>query len=127
MAKVKVHDGAETPSQVAVNSANAVTVVKDALGREIGIKKMLTLDRLRMFEVVGPENSKNDQYLGYAALAFSVVSIDGVAYSRPTNKLQLEALVQHLGDEGMEAVGSYFADLAESKKSEAEQRAEIKN
>ena len=58
-----------------------------------------------MFEVVGADNSRNDAYLGYASLAFHVTSVDGDPVTRPANRLQLEALVQRLGDDGLEAVG----------------------
>ena len=103
MARVTLH--ADTPSESIVKAAQQSGMAKDAGGRDIGIKKMQALDRLKMFEVIGPENSKNEPYLGYAALAFHVTSIDGEPIGRPANKLQLESLIKQLGDEGMEAVG----------------------
>ncbi|MFO0906775.1 MAG: hypothetical protein U0835_00145 [Isosphaeraceae bacterium] len=108
MAKVKIHDAVETPSQAIVRAANQVETLQDARGRTIGVKKMGPLDRLKLFEVIGPENSKNEQYVGYAALAFLVASIDGDAVARPSSKLQLEALVQRLDDDGMDAVAQHL-------------------
>jgi hypothetical protein len=107
MAKVTVHkDGkVETPSESIVKAAQQPGTATDANGRRIGIRKLQALDRLKMFEVIGAENSRNEQYLGIAALAFSVASIDGEPVNRPASKPQLEALIQRLGDEGMEAVG----------------------
>ncbi len=110
MAKVTVH---ETPSETIIRAANQVTIVKDSRSREIGIKKMGPLDRMKLFEVCGPENSRNEAYLGYASLAFCVSSIDGDPISRPFNKLQLEGLIQRLDDDGIEAIGKHFVDQNE--------------
>jgi hypothetical protein len=120
MAKVTVHKDAETPSQAIVKAANQPHTRTDASGRTIGIRKMQALDRLKMFEVVGPDNAKNEPYLGYAALAFHVASIDGDPVNRPSNKLQLEALIQRLGDDGMNAVGEAVQEMFLPKEEDAE-------
>ncbi|QEH36504.1 hypothetical protein OJF2_50880 [Aquisphaera giovannonii] len=130
MGKVTVHKGAqgETPSESIVKAANKPILVTDTLGRSLGVRKMLLLDRMRMFEVIGPENSKNEAYVGYSALAFSVVSIDGDPVARPANKIQLEALVQRLGDEGIEAVAEHFAsEAAAAASSPEDEKAALKN
>jgi hypothetical protein len=116
MAKVTVHHDAkpETPTQAIVKSANAVQTVTDERGRVLAIKKMKPLDRLKMFEVVGAENSKNEMYLGYASLAYHVASIDGEAVNRPATKMQLEALVQRLDDDGLNAVGQWLEEQAKA-------------
>jgi hypothetical protein len=110
MAKVTIKETSDTPTQAIVKAANEVHTV-EAQGRTFGVRKLQALDRLKMFEVVGAENSKNEAYLGYAALAFHVVSIDGETVNRPTSKLQLEALIQRLGDDGMDAVGAALEKL----------------
>jgi len=127
MSKVTVHKDAqgETPSQSIVKAANKLSTITDSNGRSIGIKKMNPLDRLKLFEVIGAENSKNEQYVGYAALAFLVSSIDGEAVPRPANKIQLEALVQRLDDEGMDAIGAHLQAQAEA--AEATDEAALKN
>ncbi|WP_435018494.1 hypothetical protein TA3x_000468 [Tundrisphaera sp. TA3] len=98
------HPEAETPSQSIVKAANQVLTVTDALGREIGIRKLNALDRIKMFEVVGSENSSNQAYMIYASAACHAASIDGEAVSRPATRLQLEALVKRLDEEGIEAI-----------------------
>ena len=112
---VTVHEGetaaekspaADTPSQAVVKAATMPQTVTDTQGRTLGVKKLGALDRLKMFEVVGADNAKNEAYLGYAALAFHVTSIDGDPIGRPANRMQLESLVQRLGDDGLEAVGA---------------------
>lgn len=107
MTKLTVND-VETPTQAIVRAANRITDVVDGLGRTLGIRRMGALDRMKLFEVVGPENSKNEPYLGHAALAFVVGTIDGEAVPRPATKAQLEALVQRLGDEGIGAVALHM-------------------
>lgn len=128
MAEVKVHSdvAGETPSQSIVRAANQPATITDAQGRKIGLKKLNPLDRLRLFEVIGPENSKNEQYVGYAALAFLVSSLDGEPVARPANKIQLEALVQRLDDDGMDAIAAHLADQAKDEPAEANQDA-LKN
>lgn len=81
----------------------------DKLGRSLTIKKMGALDRMKLFEAVGGERSQNEMYFGYASLAASVVDIDGETVVRPANHLQIEALVQRLGDEGLEAIATEYA------------------
>lgn len=103
MAKVTI-EKADTPSESIIREASRAFAVEDARGRKIGIKKLTALDRMKLFEACGPENSKNEAYLGYASLVFHVASIDGEAVARPSNKLQLEALTQRLDDDGIDAV-----------------------
>jgi hypothetical protein len=127
--KVTIHHEpkSDTPSEAIVNKANAVQTVTDTKGRQIGIRKLKALDRMRMFEVLGAENSKNEMYLGYSALAFHVSSIDGEAIHRPTTKVALEALIQQLGDEGLDAVGEALQKQMKEAATEAERLEQIKN
>lgn len=126
MASVTVHDG-DTPSQEVIRSANATTIVTDAQGRKIGVRRLKTLDRMRLFELVGPENAMNDRYLGYATLAFSVVSIDGDPVPRPDKKMALEAIVQRLDDDGFNAVAKSFADSIADAPTADEVKDQVKN
>lgn len=97
-------NSAGTPSSAIIAAANTTVTITDAQGRNITIKRIGALDRLKMFEVIGSANAGNEAYLGYAALAFHVTAIDGDPIIRPTSKLQLEALVQRLDDDGLQAV-----------------------
>jgi hypothetical protein len=83
----------------------------DAKGRKLRVKKLAPLQRMRLFRLLGADNSRNDRYAGLAALAVSVVEIDGVAVSFPTKLAQLEALVEQLGDEGLDASAKAMAQL----------------
>jgi hypothetical protein len=93
----------ETPSQ-SITKPRIVTIT-DTRGRKIEVRKLKTLDKMRLYELVGSSNAENSQYLGFAALAYSVVSIDGNPIGRPATKLALETTVQELDDDGFDAVG----------------------
>lgn len=117
MTSVTIHDPApaaplppaapETPTQAIVKAASAVSgphACEDAQGRRIVWKKLGALDNMRLAEIVGPGNIANAQYMLYANTAFSVQEIGGERLTKPMSKLQLEALVQRLGDEGIDAL-----------------------
>ncbi len=80
-----------------------VVTVKDRKGRELKIRRLTALDRLRLFEALGPKLAENVMYVSYALSAACVVSIDGVAQGVPASKLQLETLIQRLDNDGLEA------------------------
>ncbi len=100
----------ESPSQAVVKAGNMSVTVTDDNGRQITVKKLNALDRMRLFEVVGSENVSNEAYLGYASLAYHVSAIDGEPVPHPGSKAQLEALVQRLDDAGMNAVGAAVSE-----------------
>jgi hypothetical protein len=83
--------------------------VQDVRGRSIEVKKLKTLDRMKVLELIGADNSMNDRYLGFAILAYSVVSIDGSPVPRANSKMALEATVQLLDDDGFDAVSEGIA------------------
>ena len=95
-----------TPTAQIVAAATAPVVVRDADGREIVLRRMTSLDRLRLFKAVGPVLSQNNAYLGMAMLAASVVAIDTVPIPAPVTEGQVEALVGRLGNVGIEAVAA---------------------
>jgi hypothetical protein len=101
------------------NSTTPTATVTDARGRIIEIRKIKPLDRMQLMEIIGPDNSANDRYLGYATLAYCVTKIDKEPVGRLGSKLALEALVQELDDDGMNAVGKgmeeHFIPKDESK------------
>lgn len=125
MTQVTMHD--ETPSQAIVKAASQTAAVTDPRGRSISLRKLNALDRMKLFELVGADNAKNEQYLGYATLAYMVAAIDGESAPRPTTKLQLEAMVQRLDDDGLEAIGNHFAEQAEALKESGDGTDALKN
>jgi hypothetical protein len=99
----------DRPSSRIVAASLAETVVRDADGRELVLRRMNALDRLRLFKAVGPQLAQNAPYLGMAMLAASVCAIDGVPVPPPVTEGQVEALVSRLGDVGIAAVAGGFS------------------
>jgi hypothetical protein len=102
----------DTPSSRIVAASLVQTMVRDGEGRELALRRMTALDRLRLFKAVGPQLAQNTPYLGMAMLAASVCSIDGVPVPPPVTEGQVEALVSRLGDSGIAAAASAFAGEA---------------
>src|SRR5271155_5135130 len=75
-------------------TGKTTVIVNDARGRQLEVRKLKPLDRLRLVETIGADNALNQPYLGYATLAASVTAIDGKPVPRISSKLALEALVQ---------------------------------
>ena len=98
-----------SPSAQVMAAASATMVVRDADGRELVLRRMTALDRLRLFKAIGPVLSQNNPYLGMAMLAASVVAIDTVPVPPPVTEGQIEALVARLGDVGIAAVAAQLA------------------
>jgi hypothetical protein len=98
-----------SPTAQIINAAMAPLVVRDADGRELVLRRLTALDRLRLFKAIGPILSQNNLYLGMATLAASVTSIDTIPVPAPANEGQIEALVARLGDVGIAAVAAAFA------------------
>lgn len=84
--------------------------VTDVRGRKIKIRKLSPLDRMHLFEVLGPTLSENAMYLGYVMSAACVEAIDGDFEGFPTSKIRVEAMVGKLGEEGLEAVSKAYRD-----------------
>jgi uncharacterized membrane protein YoaK (UPF0700 family) len=100
----------DSPSGRIVAAAAEQFVVRDALGRQVSVRRLSALDRLRLFKAVGPDLAQNAPYFGMAMLAASVTAIDGVPVPAPMREGQLEALVQLLGDEGLSAAADAFSE-----------------
>ena len=109
----------ESPSQAIVASAKHSVVVQDELGRTLRVRYLTGRDRMQLFKVLGPELSKNEMYLGYATLAWTVIELDNGSGEDPrippmVKASEVEFLVDRLGDEGLlcaaRAFQEHFAD-----------------
>ncbi|OYV52256.1 MAG: hypothetical protein B7Z78_06330 [Rhodospirillales bacterium 20-60-12] len=83
--------------------------IHDALGRELGLRTLSMLDRLRLYKALGPELALNEPYIGIAALAASAAMIDGVPVPFPTSESAVEHIVERLGETGLEAIAMAIA------------------
>jgi len=79
--------------------------VTDDLGRKITVKKPDILARMRFFLAIGAEASANDVYTQMCAPILYLKSIDDEDVPQPKTLLQVEALMQRLGEEGLSGIG----------------------
>jgi len=93
-----------SPSTTIIAAATVAPTVTDALGRRLTLRRMTSLDKLRLFKAAGPTLAHNQPWLGMAMLACSVAEIDNVPVPPPTNEQQIELMVARLGDLGIAAV-----------------------
>lgn len=103
MSEPKVTINESSPSAAAV--ANAIKIVEkvDARGRTIKLKKPGPLAQYKLVELMG-QSAANQTYMGMVLPLIYVVGIDEDAIPFPTSKMQVEALIQRLDDEGIDAV-----------------------
>jgi hypothetical protein len=80
-------------------------ITTDSTGRTITIRKLTALDRMRVFELAGPELSENRQWLVFALSAASVTDINGQPEAFPSSKRKIENMISILGDAGLDAIG----------------------
>lgn len=99
-----------TPGVTIIDARNAT--VRDDQGRLIKVKRLGAQARYRLFRALGAENVENRLMIHYATLAGSVIEIDGAPIPFPNTELQVEALIQRLDDEGLEAVMSALVAMA---------------
>ncbi|GGY07106.1 hypothetical protein [Paludibacterium paludis] len=106
MAKVTVkHSAAQAAAPAASLQArlDRTVEVTDALGRTLTLKKPGVLDQLHLIETLGA-TAKNDMYLNIVVPILYVVAIDGDTVYKPASKRELEAIVQRLDEDGLQAV-----------------------
>ena len=110
-----------------MSEEKATVTVADKRGRQIEVRKLKPLDILRLTEMVGADNALNQPYLGYATLVASVVAIDGNPTPPLSSKRTLEAQIQQLDEDGLNAVGEAFKKLYGDALSIEETQAQLKN
>jgi hypothetical protein len=91
-----------TPSAELLKAAKAEATITDSKGRAIVLKKPGVLAQYRLVEALG-KTASNEVYMGMVLPLIYIASIDGEPVSA-TNKLQIEALIQRLDEDGIQAV-----------------------
>lgn len=102
MTTVTLNESA-TPSEQAIAKAAATVEVKDSRGRMITLKKAPVLAQYDLIEALG-ETAKNDVYVAMTLPLIYITAINGDPIVTPVNKLQIRALIQQLGEEGVNCV-----------------------
>lgn len=107
MTQVKLH---QTVSQEIINDANKEISVDDARGRKIVLKKPSFRSQFKLTEVLGADLSKNEALRGMYFPLYYVHSIDGDSNIFLNSKLDLDALIDRLEEEGYSAVAKGIMD-----------------
>lgn len=100
-ARVTVHT---TPSQELVQQASKAAEITDRRGRKFKLVKPSVLAQYRIVKVVGADTAANQTYMMMIMPLLFVQEIDGETVMFPNSELELEALIQRLDDDGVEAV-----------------------
>lgn len=100
---LKMND-VKTPSQAIVEDANRTYTVTDATGRVIEFKRLGMSGHRRLLKAISNDSANKLQLFAMYVTAAAVVSINGDPVSFPTNELQLDALIDRLGDDGYTAL-----------------------
>lgn len=90
-----------TPTEEFIKKTTAE--ITDSLGRKITVTKPAPLARFRFIEALG-KSADIETYVQMMSPLLFVTAIDGDSNIAKSTKLHLEALVNRLGDEGIEAV-----------------------
>jgi hypothetical protein len=83
--------------------------VRDKGGRVIELRWLGVVEQLRLFKALGPELSENRAYVGLARVAAAAAAVDGVPVPFPMSETGIEAVLERLGEDGVEAVGAVLA------------------
>lgn len=94
----------ETPSEQLVKEATQEHVVIDRKGRKIRLAKPSVLSQFRIVKVLGPDAAANQTYVGMIMPLLFVASIEDDPVYFPNTEAEIDALIQRLSDEGIEAV-----------------------
>ena len=100
MAKVTLN---ETPREEAIAKAQSEFDISGSRGRTIKLKKPGVLAQYRLIEILGA-SAKNEVYMAMVLPLIYVTSIDGEVVHQPISKREVEALIQQLDEDGVEAV-----------------------
>lgn len=87
-------------------------VVTDARGRAFTLKKPSALEQYRFVRFIG---DVSDRYLGMVTPLMWIRAINGEPQAQPNSQRELDALIQALGDEGIEAVMDGVLALAQGE------------
>lgn len=125
--KLTINPTAETPSEAVVKAASRFTTITDDLGRALKVRKLGSMQRLDLAQLVGAEGSANPGVMAPCSCAFAVVEIDGEPILPPNSYNELRALVGRLEDEGIQAVEDAYIAAGWVTSGTVDEKAAIKN
>ena len=90
--------------------------VTDSRGRVLKLRKLDILSESRLVRMLGQDAVTNTIYMnGYVLPAVMVSEIDGEAQYLPISEREMEALIQRLDNDGIEAVLNHLKATVEDK------------
>jgi len=117
-----IHD---TPTAQIIAQAAQEFTKKDARGRVFTLRKPPLLAQYRIIEVMG-KSADIDTYRRMVTPLIYITGIDDDPITPPTNKMQLEALIQRIGDDGLTAVSECLEEHFGKKPDAEEEREALK-
>lgn len=87
----------------------------DELGRKIGVRWLGPLQRTSLSRIVGSEDAENLGVMNNYLPAFAVAEIDGNPVPPPTSRLELDAILAKLDDEGILAAAKAIGRMRGAK------------
>src|SRR5438045_4028165 len=99
---------APSPSAELLKEAMKSEMITDGRGRRILMRKPGVLAQYRIVEAVGPELASNQTYMAMVNPLLWVGEIDGDPVSVPRSKREVEALIQRLDEDGLEAAMAWY-------------------
>lgn len=100
---------AQAPSAAIVADAAKTFTTQDAKGRTLGFRRPSAMDRYRLSKMLGGDVAANQEAAGLAMLAYLCISIDGEAVMKPNSERQIEAIIDRLDNDGLNAIGNALA------------------
>lgn len=101
MTKVTMNE--TPPSAELIAKASPEAAVTDARGRVFTLKKPGVLSQYRLVDLLG-DSAKNEVYMAMVLPLTYVSAIDGDPSAQPNTRLQLDALIQRLDEDGIAAI-----------------------
>jgi hypothetical protein len=99
-----------TPTQQLLADVGRTQTLRDRLGRSIVVRRPTALDTLRLLKAAGPALAQNQPWLSMAMLAMAVTEIDQLPVPSPISEAQIEAIVERLGEAGLDAIAAALDD-----------------
>lgn len=93
-------------TQKVMAAAAATEIVTDARGRQIEVRKLTRRETMRFMRQWGTA-SDVQMWMGNALIAAHAKSIDGVPLPAPISADMVEAVVDRLDDDGIQAVADW--------------------
>ena len=129
MATVKMNQSgaaqSSSPSTAVIAAAVSENTIHDARGRAIVLGKPGPLEQYRLVEAAG-ESAGNSTYMSMILPLIYVKSIEGAIVPNIHKKAHIEALIQRLDDDCINAVMKAVSELYGSQDPEAD-KATLKN